>query len=81
MANRKIYRRCLACGKRLCITVYPDKKYSNGHFFGSYDSPIKGTGKHVKISHSKVLNADVVKWTGKTEKVEYWECNACYNEG
>ena len=77
---KKIYRKCLVCGKRICITLYPNGQYSNGHYFGRMKFPIEGTGKYVKIGTSKILGdaVEIVKWTGKKDECEYWECNACY---
>ena len=42
----------------------------------------KDTGKYIPVSTMKIgkLKAKVVQWTGKEREVEYWECNACYDE-
>ncbi|MBU2561724.1 MAG: hypothetical protein KKD17_05485 [Nanoarchaeota archaeon] len=77
--NSRTYRKCIVCGKRICITLQPDGTYSNGYFFGRMKLPVKGTGKNIKIGRSKVLNADIVKWTGKEKEYEYWECKDCFN--
>lgn len=80
---RKRRRECAICGKRIYVTVYEDGHYRNGHFFGKLELPVEGTGEYKKIGTSKLLGlkADVVEWTGKEKKVEYWECNSCYEEG
>lgn len=81
-AKRKINRVCLVCGKKIYATVFANGKYTSGHYFGRLDVPIEGTGEYVKTGTTKVgkLKADVVKWTGKKKKVEYWECDSCFEE-
>lgn len=32
--TEKLIRNCVVCGKRIVITLYPDKTYKGGHFFG-----------------------------------------------
>lgn len=72
-------RECMVCGKKIKINI--DKKgcYDNGHYFGKMKLPM-GKGEYKKIGTSKLLKkpVDVVKWTGKEKKVEYWECNKCF---
>jgi len=72
-------RKCVVCGK--CVKINLDKKghYDNGHYFGKFKLPLKGTGCYKKVGASKILGekVDVVKWTGKEKEVEYWECNRC----
>lgn len=81
LTKKKISRKCLVCGKRVNITLYPDGHYNNGHYFNKLKLPI-GKGEYKKIGTSKLFGkkADVVKWTGKEKEVEYWECNECYEE-
>ena len=82
IAIRRIRRKCLVCGKQINIKIYHDKHYHNSHHFGIMDLPIKGTGEYKAIGKSKTpgLKANIVKWTGKVKKVEYWECESCYKE-
>ena len=80
--KRRIWRTCILCGKRIAITVYKDKHYRGGEFFGKHKIPIEGTGEYKKIDTFKIgnLEGDVVKWTGKEREFEYWECPDCYAE-
>jgi len=82
MKLRKRKRFCLVCGKRIIITFYPDGHYRGGYYFGILHLPIKGTGEYKKTGTCNIGKDkfDVVKWTGKKENLEYWECNTCYNE-
>jgi len=79
---KKIRRKCAACGKRMQITLYEDRHYRNGQYFGKMQIPIEGTGEYKKVGTTKLLGkkTNVVKWTGKEKEVEYWECNDCYDE-
>jgi len=79
---KKITRKCSICGKRMKITVYEDGYYRNGHYFGKLKLPIKGTGKYKKTGTSQIFGKkiDVVEWNGKEKEIEYWECDACYEE-
>ncbi len=78
--KRRIKRRCLDCGKYINITL-DGNKYSNGNYFGKFESPI-GPGKYKKVGTTKIgrKKFDLVRWTGKQKKIEYWECNKCFNE-
>ena len=80
--TKKMNRKCVVCGKNIRITLYEDRHYRNGHFFGRLKVPIKGTGEYKKVGISKLLGKkiDVVKWTGKEKEAEYWECNSCFEE-
>ncbi len=73
----------MVCGKKLRITLYPDGHYRDGHYFNKLKVPIKGTGEYKNVGKGKVggKKINVVKWTGKEKEVEYWECQACYEEG
>ncbi len=64
------------------MTVDQDGHYSNGHYFGKIEIPIKGTGENIKIGTDYIMGHEVtvVDRTGKKKKVEYWECNACYEK-
>ena len=78
-----IYRTCLICGKKIRIIHYKDGHYRNAYYYGILEESIKGTGENVKTGEFKLgkFKADVVKWTGKVKKHEYWECEKCYSEG
>jgi hypothetical protein len=79
---RKIRRRCLICGKWMWIKLTKTGRYNRGHYFNELELPIEGTGEHVKVDTFKFgdLEEDVVDWTGKVKKVEYWECDTCYEK-
>lgn len=78
---KKLNRRCVFCGKKITIVRYNDKYYRGGQYFGKHKIPI-GKGEYKKVGTTKLFKrkVSVVKWTGKEKEVEYWECNACYNE-
>ncbi|MFO8051873.1 MAG: hypothetical protein R6V01_09285 [Thermoplasmatota archaeon] len=40
----------------------------------------QGDNKKVGTMDLDGLKADVVKWTGDHEKIEYWECYDCFHE-
>jgi hypothetical protein len=63
--------KCLICGKTTDIM----------HSFGYIKFPV-GEGEHKKIGECKLGDSsfDVVKWTGKFEKIRYLECEDCVNE-
>jgi len=73
-------RKCNICGRRLNIILNRDKTYEGGHYFGKVDVN-EGNGDYVKIRTSKFLGkkTNIVRWTGKTRKAEYWECDKCFN--
>ena len=79
---KKIKRKCLVCGKKISVTVYRDRRYRNGHYFGVVAFPINGSGEYKRLRTSRLAGKriTIAKWTGKERKVEYWECDACYNE-
>ncbi|MDO8740625.1 MAG: hypothetical protein Q7J54_03590 [Candidatus Woesearchaeota archaeon] len=74
-------KRCIVCGKKLNIILNKDKTYKGGYYFGKMRVQI-GKGKLVKVGTTKLLGKkiDIVKWTGKSKKAEYWECKKCFNE-
>jgi hypothetical protein len=43
--------------------------------------PVK-PGKYRKVGTTKLgkVVVNVAEWTGKEREVEYWECNACFDE-
>ncbi len=78
----KIKKECLVCGKKAVINVDDEtRKYDKWHYFGEVELPV-GEGENVKVGEYDLLGRtiDVVEWTGKKEKVEYWECDKCYEE-
>lgn len=74
-------RRCSVCGKKLEILVDSEGRISGGVYFGKIDIPY-GRGRWIKVGASRILGykSDIVEWTGKARKVEYWECRKCYEE-
>ncbi|MFH0970437.1 MAG: hypothetical protein V1776_03175 [Candidatus Diapherotrites archaeon] len=80
---RKIRRKCLICGKWMWVRLTKSGHYDKGHFFSKLKFPIEGTGEHVKVGTFRMggKSHNVVRWTGKVRKVEYWECNKCFDEG
>ena len=78
---RKITRKCLVCGKKILVRVCRDGYCRNGQYFGTIEVPI-GKGEYKKIRTTKIAGQkiDVAEWTGKKKEVEYWECNACFEE-
>ena len=77
---KKMKRKCSLCGKSISVTLV-NRRYYNGHYFGKVKIPV-GKGKNKKVGTVKFgkHKYDVVKWTGKHNKFEYWECNECYQE-
>ncbi|MEK6888384.1 MAG: hypothetical protein AABX14_05560 [Candidatus Aenigmatarchaeota archaeon] len=77
---RKLKRKCLVCGKSINIVV-KNREYSGGNYFGEIKLPVK-PGEYKKVGTTKIgrTKADVVKWTGKEKKIEYWECNKCFED-
>jgi len=73
-------RNCVICGKRLLIKVDKKKKYAGGHYFGKMKVPI-GKGKYIKVGNSNILGkrTKIVRWDGKEEEFEYWECDKCFS--
>lgn len=75
---------CSICGKKIHLTLYPNKTYRGGHFFGRI--PLyhkKELQKAEKFGTRAVtiqgFTMDVLKVEPKpyAEK-EYWECPGCY---
>jgi len=79
---KRLTRKCLVCGNRIRVAVYPDGHYKGGHFFNRIKLPVKGTGKYKKTGTRRLFGKKVaiVKWTGKEKEIEYWECDTCYDE-
>ncbi len=81
--TRSLKRKCVVCGRSLKINILDNRgHYINGHYFGKFKIPIKGTGEYKKVGVSKIFKkkVDIVEWTGKEKEFEYWECEECYNE-
>ncbi|MBS3145280.1 hypothetical protein J4414_00555 [Candidatus Woesearchaeota archaeon] len=79
---RKISKKCIVCGKRINLTLYSDKNYRGGYYFGTMELPFgKGEYKDLKTTKLFGKKIKITKWTGKKRKVEYWECYSCYEEG
>lgn len=80
--TKKINRKCLVCGKKINITLYEDKHYTGGHYFGTLKVHVNGTGEYKKVGIDKLFGkkVNIVEWTGKEKEMEYWECNLCYEE-
>ena len=79
---RTLNKKCAGCGKNIKVSILNSMgHYDNGHYFGKMKIPVKGTGEYKKVGTSKILKKiDIVKWTGKEKKFEYWECDKCYGE-
>jgi hypothetical protein len=77
---KTIERPCLVCGTVLEITVDDDGQYSGGYYFGELENTV-GDGDYKKVDEIDLIgrSTDVVKWTGETETVEYWECRECHH--
>jgi hypothetical protein len=79
MEEKIINGKCIVCGKSILIELKEGGGYIGGHYFVIFSFPV-GKGEHKKIGGAKLnsKSCDVVKWNGK-EKVEYLECEKCYN--
>jgi len=83
--KRNIFRNCSICGKKVKIRHYVDGGFfGNIYYYGILDAPIEGTGEYKNVGTCDVGplgKVPVSKWTGKTKKFEYWECEDCFLEG
>ena len=81
MTPEKINRKCIVCGKDLEIMVDKDGTYHGGHYFGKLNLPV-GKGKNKIVGESDIFGerkkVKLFEWTGKTEEIEYWECDNCF---
>ena len=75
--KRTIKRDCTECGKTIKITIYEDDMYEGGHYFGEFSVPDEDSEREYEKT-GEWEGHDVVKWTGKEESHEYWECDDCY---
>lgn len=80
MKPRTIVRHCAICGKKILVKVFPGGGYSGGNYFGMIERAenYRETGKTFDLGSG--LKADIVEPTGKTQKLEYWECDECHNK-
>ena len=90
--KKKITRECLVCGKELTITLDDNGDIERGHYFGIInvgigdwtisklvDGEFKRCIPYYKILYFKLrdLKRLILK---EYKKVEYWECEKCYDE-
>ena len=61
---------CVICGKR-----------RGKHYFGKMEVPV-GKGKYKQTGTFRMgkSTCKVVKWTGKKNVFDYWECDKCYKK-
>lgn len=76
--SKKIMRQCNVCGKYIKLTVFFDGNYSTGHYFGKIEVGDQYIPTNQKITIGKVKHL-VYKLIGNVRKLEYWECDKCYN--
>lgn len=84
--NQKMNKKCSCCGKGIKITVYKDKTYRGGYYFGKI--PISSKKEWKKALKSGTHKAKIGKMTvevlNKDPKpykyLEYWECSKCYQK-
>jgi len=57
------------------------ENHSNDFHYGKISVPV-GRGENVKVGTTTLLGkkVNIVRWTGKEKKVEYWECEKCNSE-
>ena len=77
--NGFIERFCVVCGNKIMVNLHRDYSYKNGHYFGVMNIPV-GDGRYKEISKATKTSPGVVEWTGKEKRIEYWECEKCFNE-
>lgn len=75
---RKEKQRCSVCNSSFTIRLYPDGRYIGGHYFFT-TTLSEGKGRYEKVG--RVIKHDIVRWTGKKKRAEYWECNGCFDKG
>ncbi|MCK5774026.1 MAG: hypothetical protein KAH57_09600 [Thermoplasmata archaeon] len=79
MTPSEIMRKCILCGRNLRIVLHESGEYTGGNFFRKVKLPV-GDGENISLGKQKVLEMEVVEWTGDHEEMEYWECEGCFNE-
>jgi len=77
---RKIKRECLICGKKIIVNLMKNGNYSGGHYFGKIGTRLIGSGKVLKYAKIGKHKYPVVDMKLGGRKIEYWECNECFNE-
>lgn len=82
--NRKMNKKCSCCGKNIKITLYKDKNYRGGHYFGKI--PISSKKEWERALKSNTHKAKIGKMTIEVlnenpkpyKYLEYRECPKCY---
>ena len=84
--SKRLIRKCSICGKKISATIYSDRSYKGGVYFGKigmYTEKVMNkalkAGSRPANSGSKnirVLNKDPILY----KYVEYWECLKCDKE-
>lgn len=79
---KPLIRKCLVCGKRLNIKLNKDRTYAGGHYFGKLAIPDTRNWKMKVIRKVKIGNMkiDIVNDPPIKKRIEYWECNRCYEK-
>jgi hypothetical protein len=87
LIKAKKQKSCVICGKVINVTIYSDKTYRGGHYFGKVPLHThKALHQALKAGHREskmgnisfqVLNQDPVAY----KHIEYWECTRCYRNG
>lgn len=77
-----LMRRCSVCGKKMKIKLNKDRTYVGGNYFCKVDIPDTKNWKMKVIGKMKIGNmkVDVVNNPPVKKRVEYWECNKCYEQ-
>lgn len=52
----RLERNCAVWEKKLAITVYDNREYEGGYYFGKIEIPIKRTGKYKKVGYRECEN-------------------------
>ena len=83
--SKKIGKQCAVCGNKIKVTIYNDKSYRDGYYFGKI--PIcskkekeksRKSGTYKEKIHGHIFN--VCNYDPRPyKKIEYWECPACYS--
>jgi len=55
----KLIRNCVVCGRRIVITLYPDKTYKGGHFFGKLNISKRKKAEYWECNRCFTNNSDV----------------------
>ena len=82
--ERRIVRQCSICGKDAKVTVYKNRKYRGGHYFGKIPLFTEKAWKEARAAgtHKSKLFGKSIDVMNKDPKpydyAEYWECPKCY---